>query len=56
MVESDDECVARSCIRTRFSNQMLLLAVQRHFREPIVTMMPLIAAPPLTHSTDISLG
>ncbi len=44
MFEWDDECVARSCIRTRFSNQMLLLAVLRHFREPSLTIMPLTIA------------
>ncbi len=56
MVEWDDECAARSCIRTRFSDAMPLLAVLRHPREPSVPMMPLIAASPLTHSTDISFG
>ena len=56
MVEWDDECVTRSCSRTRTSDDMLLLlAVPRHSREPSVTMMPLIAAPPLAHSTGIPL-
>jgi hypothetical protein len=61
MVEWDDEGAARSCFRTRSSNQMLLLAVVWHSRESSVwhsressvTMMPLIATPPLTHSTGI---
>ena len=57
MVEWDDECVPRSCFRTRSSNQMLLVAaLMRHSPEPSVTMMALIAAPLLTHSTGIPLG
>ncbi len=40
MVKWDDECAARSCIRTRSSNQMLLLAVPWHSEDSSVTMMP----------------
>ena len=54
MFEWDDECAARSCIRTRFSDDLLFLAAPRHSWQPSVTMMPLIAAAPLTHSTGIS--
>ena len=45
MVERDDKRVARFFICTRPSEDVALLAVPRHAREPSVTMMPLIAAP-----------
>ncbi len=46
MVEWDDKCVARSCIRTHPLDHVAMLAVARHSREPSVTMVPLIAATP----------